>query len=108
MMDNHHTLWGSRTSYILSLWPPDAVLQQELQGMGDSRFASASKGHASNRQRATRGGAVRDEAHSVSRKQEEELDKPLDSVSLSELCSQKDSLGAYYEPRRRVMRCLMW
>nr|XP_009927251.1 PREDICTED: tetratricopeptide repeat protein 9A-like [Haliaeetus albicilla] len=50
--------------------------------MGDYRFASASKGHPSNHQRATRDGAVQDRAHSVSRK-EEELDKPLDSVPLT-------------------------
>lgn len=61
--------------------------------MGDYRFASASKGHPSNHQRATRDGAVQDRAHSVSRKEEEELDKPLDSVPLSELCSSEGFTG---------------
>lgn len=63
--------------------------------MGDYGFASASKGHPSNCQRATRDGAVQDQAHSVSRKQEEEeeLHKPLDMVSLSEPCSSEGFTG---------------
>lgn len=97
MMDNHRMLLEAGQATFLSggdvITRCCITMTTRPTGNGRLSFASASKGHPSNHQRVARAGAVQDQSHPVSRRQDDDLDKPLDLVSLSELCSSERFTG---------------